>query len=238
MCGERVTPAKVSQVRFGSSPRVRGTPRDESDLSPSQRFIPACAGNAIGDATVERTAPVHPRVCGERGSSLLRIRRFNGSSPRVRGTPRPSIGAALAVRFIPACAGNATSQHRSCISGSVHPRVCGERLRIQRRNSLAYGSSPRVRGTLEADMMQPIGMRFIPACAGNAWIIAASHTPASVHPRVCGERAGGPTYPPAGYGSSPRVRGTPFFQPSQQVRIRFIPACAGNATARADAHPG
>ena len=30
------------------------------------RFIPACAGNAVGVDAVVTDPPVHPRVCGER----------------------------------------------------------------------------------------------------------------------------------------------------------------------------
>ena len=51
----------------------------------------------------------------------------------------------------------------------------------------------------------------------------------TVHPRVCGER--GRTLAPhvCDFGSSPRVRGTRERAACDDVKIRFIPACAGNA---------
>ncbi len=75
------------------------------------RFIPACAGNSLGRSERPTGAPVHPRVCGELvalgrlppsvfrfipacAGNSSRVRRlpstYTGSSPRVRGTPRPS----------------------------------------------------------------------------------------------------------------------------------------------------
>ncbi len=37
-------------------------------------------------------------------------------------------------------------------------------------------------------------------------------------------------------GSSPRVRGTPKIKEVATVKLRFIPACAGNTRPRADRH--
>ncbi len=74
------------------------------------RFIPACAGNAKGGVAVICALAVHPRVCGERGLSGAKVAADNGSSPRVRGTLRRGPSSHTSCRFIPACAGNASSQ--------------------------------------------------------------------------------------------------------------------------------
>ena len=72
---------------------------------------------------------------------------------------------------------------------TVHPRVCGERSLVRLLDKDGSGSSPRVRGT-RADQPLPVPpLRFIPACAGNAFAVAATSAPPPVHPRVCGERA-------------------------------------------------
>ena len=71
--------------------------------------------------------------------------------------------------------------------------------------------------------------RFIPAYAGNAFGDGFQRGKQSVHPRVCGERAGVPTPIVVVNGSSPRMRGTPPERMSVQVDRRFIPAYAGNA---------
>ena len=134
-------------------------------------------------------------------------------------------------RFIPACAGNASSlaaQIADQVGSS--PRVRGTRVNADRQSRPQSGSSPRVRGTPVLGICAELAWRFIPACAGNArpsilctalmmhrFIPACAGNAARpgrlaklipVHPRVCGERrrtcSSGRSYA----GSSPRVRGT------------------------------
>ena len=217
----------------GSSPRVRGTRRSTLALAPCRRFIPACAGNAPARASGARPTAVHPRVCGERA----RVRRHGmppcGSSPRVRGTHHVHAGRHHRIRFIPACAGNASFLASSASIRSVHPRVCGERdLGLDGYVELT-GSSPRVRGT-RGSGGEPTGRhRFIPACAGNALLRNRRSAHRPVHPRVCGERLRKVHAGSSFAGSSPRVRGTRGEAPCAWGEGRFIPACAGNAVSQA-----
>ena len=71
------------------------------------------------------------------------------------------------------------------------------------------GSSPRVRGTLYANVL-PRGL-------------------ALVHPRVCGELSIVNDDYEDTIGSSPRVRGTRGGRAGASAAWRFIPACAGNS---------
>ena len=71
-----------------------------------------------------------------------------GSSPRGRGTPVVQHAVDGIIRFIPARAGNTSSRHRSATGKSVHPRAGGEHNGYQTPSKVAYGSSPRGRGTL------------------------------------------------------------------------------------------
>ena len=208
MCGERRSAAARRPVADGSSPRVRGT-RPHDDRHPGQdRFIPACAGNALSISMPAIWATVHPRVCGERSLETETNGRVSGSSPRVRGTPSrgPRISASL--RFIPACAGNAIAVRDRRRRAAVHPRVCGERVRRLRPGGERVGSSPRVRGTPNTGSSRQETRRFIPACAGNASTGSPSISPTTVHPRVCGERRAIGGARNSAHGSSPRVRGT------------------------------
>ena len=191
VCGERGGGASFQSIVPGSSPRVRGTRR--------ARRASSCR------------CAVHPRVCGERLLAQAVAGWDHGSSPRVRGTRAHARRAAGRGRFIPACAGNASTAAAATRRAPVHPRVCGERpvgdlLHVRRR-----GSSPRVRGTPQFPRSTP--------------------TPAAVHPRVCGERRWTRWNRQSGPGSSPRVRGTQFETASLGRADRFIPACAGNAPA-------
>ncbi len=97
---------------------------------------------------------------------------------------------------------------------------------------LTTGSSPRVRGT-PSRMVKAIAIgRFIPACAGNAGFHVSRPGLVAVHPRVCGERGFYRCNQCKEDGSSPRVRGTRRNRGGVEHRLRFIPACAGNADKR------
>ncbi len=123
----------------------------------------------------------------------------------------------------------ATTAHKP---SSVHPRGCGERLRRSSWSCSRSGSSPRVRGTLGHGVLWAASLRFIPAGAGNACRRAARTCRAPVHPRGCGERRLRLLALSSSTGSSPRVRGTPARAGPTRRGRRFIPAGAGNASAR------
>ena len=153
-------------------------------------FIPACAGN---------TAELPPPPV-----------ELTGSSPRVRGTQTRRRCLSSSMRFIPACAGNTGTRALDGPSPTVHPRVCGEHVRVSKVSKRARGSSPRVRGTLSLVRECLKRGRFIPACAGNTHQKLATAFLVAVHPRVCGEHTSAPVGFRGDDGSSPRVRGTPF----------------------------
>ena len=130
-CGERIWHKNHDGPPTGSSPRVRGTPHAMEVVIDVARFIPARAGNAWCPQHMSRCRAVHPRACGERGILLNRAQNVTDSSPRVRGTPFPhsrycGCGSSprvrgthheracriVAVRFIPARAGNASRRVR------------------------------------------------------------------------------------------------------------------------------
>ena len=126
VCGEHTRPMDRTQKRYGSSPRMRGTPSPKLDQGVGNRFIPAYAGNTPIDISQLGHSPVHPRVCGEHNASRLFERSRGGSSPRMRGTPFSSKGITALLRFIPAYAGNTFVAICSAVPPPVHPRVCGE----------------------------------------------------------------------------------------------------------------
>ena len=115
----------------------------------------------------------------------------------------------LAVRFIPARAGNADASTAVAASSTVHPRAGGEREENITERDVQYGSSPRGRGT-RGLIPAPYSLtRFIPARAGNARD--------GMVVRILAD------------GSSPRGRGTPDRRAGPRLSRRFIPARAGNA---------
>ena len=180
---------------------------------------------------------------------------LTGSSPRVRGTPRPPSPLARTVhprvcgerafvrpclvRFIPACAGNARYRHYRDEVDRFIPACAGNAICCARPAMIRF--IPACAGNAAEVAALP---RFIPACAGNAGGAMADGS----SPRVRGTRelrgaTGSKRFIPAcagnarlqisldgpDRGSSPRVRGTPDLH---QGARRFIPACAGNAGQR------
>ena len=150
---------------------------------------------------------------GERWKTRAILPRNFGSSPHARGTPPNELSVTGLPRFIPACAGNAPGQRR--------------------RVGPCRGSSPHARGTQSAAAVVHDALRFIPACAGNAPAKNESISRWPVHPRMRGERLVPIVSRSTQDGSSPHARGTLKTSRCPPGRCRFIPACAGNASADA-----
>ena len=64
VCGGTSRPASVSGPAEGLSPRVRGNLSTEMSRSPSERSIPACAGEPNSLCAKGNAFQVYPRVCG------------------------------------------------------------------------------------------------------------------------------------------------------------------------------
>ena len=160
----------------------------------------------------------------------------SGSSRAVRGTGRIAGRELRDWRFIPACAGNSSAIRESWAASTVHPRVCGEQMTIPDHKERMNGSSPRVRGTVRAQPRALLGIRFIPARAGNRAGRGSTAMPPTVHPRVCGEQTDVASRNCVAVGSSPACAGnSPATDPgdrSRPVHPRVcgeqVPACAGS----------
>ena len=87
-CGEHSSFVFDDWPGDGSSPRLRGTRTCPAFGAFGTRFIPALAGNTIFVISAIGVNPVHPRACGEHRSAASPVKCFDGSSPRLRGTPR------------------------------------------------------------------------------------------------------------------------------------------------------
>ena len=166
---------------------------------------------------------------GERELTKDQNSKINGSSPHARGTPEAARAADSYGRFIPACAGNAFPGPPAPAPPAVHPRMRGERYVWMKYVSATNGSSPHARGTHGSPQPCSLPGRFIPACAGNAPSFSFRVSTMAVHPRMRGERTSFITLLATAFGSSPHARGTLFLSGLPLRKVRFIPACAGNA---------
>ena len=186
--GERTFLKFCRMADGGSSPHTRGTRREPERMEPVGRFIPAYAGNARVRTEPASSSPVHPRIRGERPSVLSAGPSPYGSSPHTRGTPGDLQTFVNVSRFIPAYAGNACTAPGRLRSGTVHPRIRGERLLAHIVGVPTHGSSPHTRGTPSRWPRTARPTRFIPAYAGNAALDCPEEGEDAVHPRIRGER--------------------------------------------------
>ena len=146
---------------------------------------------------------------GEHSVSAQTSAALKGSSPLARGTPELSVRVSVKGRIIPACAGN-TGQRS--VSVSALP-----------------GSSPLARGTRPPIGVVRLARRIIPACAGNTPDSLGLVQQTQDHPRLRGEHRHVQRHIASrGRGSSPLARGTPRKRGECGLRLRIIPACAGN----------
>ncbi len=236
MRGERRDWMEADSPFVGSSPHARGTPSSDIHRLKCRRIIPACAGNASKTSRSRCSSPDHPRMRGERGSFHTAYRATYGSSPHARGTRSVRRADTGRGRIIPACAGNAGTGRILESSKPDHPRMRGERALTVGEILRTYGSSPHARGTRDPPELRQGMERIIPACAGNAIGPIKTRLPSADHPRMRGERREQLLRPHCVRGSSPHARGTLPFRRGEQVRVRIIPACAGNAAASSLRH--
>ena len=242
-CGENIPRPPQSIRSRGSSPRVRGKPREEAATIDMGGLIPARAGKTPLLHLRMLALWAHPRACGENEAGDEKGAVFEGSSPRVRGKRGRGREGRRLRGLIPACAGKTTEPTPSRENWRAHPRVCGENCTQPSPPWPLMGSSPRVRGKQEGAGGEPCRVGLIPACAGKTGSPASLTSGGRAHPRVCGENEGALRSVLARWGSSPRVRGKLTPITIVAIPTRLIPACAGKTVrdrsrAAADrAHP-
>ena len=246
-CGENWRRTVRLRPLMGSSPRVRGKLRWNSNVSGWGRLIPARAGKTQFHAGLpppggliparagktRRAGPsrtgctAHPRACEENPPLRTARSRTGGSSPRVRGKLAGTRPTTVPTGLIPARAGKTWTLQRPAHTGTAHPRACGENGLHGREVRLDPGSSPRVRGKRLQLGEKPVQRGLIPARAGKT---APAKSPARsrrAHPRACGENWANAGKELPFEGSSPRVRGKRQDTGVALGRARLIPARAG-----------
>ena len=170
----------------GSSPRVRGKPGDLGAVGVPVRIIPARAGQTTPIPCHRTGGSDHPRACGANLSAYRSAFSFRGSSPRVRGKQFQAFQIHVIRRIIPARAGQTRSATTSRHPSTDHPRACGANRLISVAAACRAGSSPRVRGKLNAVLNLVQGIRIIPARAGQTHRRQSERHRLPDHPRACG----------------------------------------------------
>ena len=85
--------------------------------------------------------------------------------------------------------------------------MCGEKHFGGKRQRLAPGSPPRVRGKEHFSKAKGAALGITPACAGKRQAFGEVEAKNEDHPRVCGEKSLSAKIEFLRWGSPPRVRG-------------------------------
>ena len=155
-----------------------------------------------------------------------------GSSPRLRGPVGFQLGHREALRIIPAPAGTGPAADPLPKVFPDHPRACGDRRRWRGSTSAGGGSSPRLRGPVQAAEVLDYVCRIIPAPAGTGSRSGSMTILSPDHPRACGDRWLSSSTGTFSSGSSPRLRGPERHRTARPAAHRIIPAPAGTGPLR------
>ena len=206
-CGGTCCPLACHSHGVGLSPRLRGNLEGLPPDVIGSRSIPALAGEPRQLRPGFRTEPVYPRACGGTVDYRPTTGPASGLSPRLRGNRRDLVVGIFRNRSIPALAGEPPPGVITCPSSSVYPRACGGTALAPASISSTHGLSPRLRGNPGNEVGPVVGLRSIPALAGEPHTGINPRGLGTVYPRACGGTLATKSARSSACGLSPRLRG-------------------------------
>ena len=152
----------------GSPPHARRKVLWHFNVSVCPGITPACAGKSTAILAIWCSTRDHPRMRGEKGTSVSGISPARGSPPHARGK-----GIMLAERkrspgITPACAGKRTRHNYKAPAMRDHPRMRGEKPPKHTQVPEHLGSPPHARGKAPHGRPVPVTAGITPACAGKS----------------------------------------------------------------------
>ena len=229
VCGEKPLQSSVNCTMEGLPPRMRGKAQGQVMAGFAFGITPAHAGKRRSIGRLSQPTRDHPRVCGEKCSSVRSASHRRGSPPRMRGKDLPFTCDCESTGITPACAGKRRVEPDCSAVHWDHPRVCGEKGEKNLSQPTATGSPPRVRGKAPRRGHRPPACGITPACAGKSQNCLLLVVVKWDHPRVCGEKPVAMHNCTMTRGSPPRVRGKVCTVPLRPFAVGITPACAGKS---------
>ena len=110
VCGEKSFENGVKGYFEGSPPRMRGKAQGQVMAGFAFGITPAHAGKRRSIGRLSQPTRDHPRVCGEKCSSVRSASHRRGSPPRMRGKDLPFTCDCESTGITPACAGKSSSR--------------------------------------------------------------------------------------------------------------------------------
>ena len=167
LCGEKVSGMRRSCKNSGSPPPMRGKVLVRVSPHASAGITPAYAGKSGTAFAQIAFLWDHPRLCGEKVSTLCCTSAISGSPPPMRGKVAESRREETPHRITPAYAGKRVSEPCRRMSPEDHPRLCGEKSVICLCHFCKIGSPPPMRGKAKKVYPKDSEIRITPAYAGK-----------------------------------------------------------------------
>ena len=183
--GSRIV-AGYAVALAGLSPPTRGIHGMPPNSARSCRSIPAYAGDPGWRISALIASAVYPRLRGGSECPIRLAQRAHGLSPPTRGIPLLSLAAAVAIRSIPAYAGDPELRRPSAKLTAVYPRLRGGSTYSLKRRVCQCGLSPPTRGIHYLAARRRARFRSIPAYAGDPTLSRCVIRRRMVYPRLRG----------------------------------------------------
>ena len=135
------------------------------------RITPAYAGKRHVCNAPCKGMGDHPRVCGEKFTTLHGENDFWGSPPRMRGKACGLFQLVESPGITPAYAGKREGPKNAQSKVGDHPRVCGEKEICRKTQNIVPGSPPRMRGKVSGKKQAELTSGITPAYAGKSIIL-------------------------------------------------------------------
>ena len=154
-CSARITPAyagKRHRIRcstsfpMGSPPPMRGKVLAVLIFYLPLGITPAYAGKRKQPLVKCFFAEDHPRLCGEKACEESQRVCTEGSPPPMRGKGHHSGVSAFSLWITPAYAGKRYTPKQKKRCRQDHPRLCGEKAKVEQDKPKVLGSPPPMRG--------------------------------------------------------------------------------------------
>ncbi len=207
-CGEQYGMLFLKSCFEGSSPRMRRTVISDREIDRRVGIISAHAENSCFIRDPSATRQDHLRACGEQLLHRQRHDPIEGSSPRMRRTDRHMNGLPALAGIISAHAENRPLPAPLFAKRSDHLRACGEQGASISAAVVVFGSSPRMRRTVDRPRSGAERAGIISAHAENSRSGSVAYRCKRDHLRACGEQPQCGILQVGQRGSSPRMRRT------------------------------
>ena len=146
LCGEKAGLPRRSPPVSGSPPPMRGKVKMSAYFSSAIGITPAYAGKSNEADVVAKSVQDHPRLCGEKWWRKMYVYRVSGSPPPMRGKDFRLVFNDAVKGITPAYAGKRAEGKDHLLLLEDHPRLCGEKSKLNCSILGFSGSPPPMRG--------------------------------------------------------------------------------------------